>query len=174
MIKLAATAATALLFAAPAYAEAWPKQNWSVMKLAALSAQAPTSAKPDGGANPPMDWMTSANGVLGGPSPNAARTVAFDTSAITRNGRTVDLTYYVWAQDKMGVTEVTSRIDCRKTGETVLGLRQYGADLRPVASTQQSFRKIDATSRAVAQKVCAKPKDQAVSGKSLPELFQAS
>jgi len=56
----------------------------------------------------------------------------------------------------------------------VLGLRQYGADLRPVASTRQSFRKIDATSRAIAQRVCAAPKAQTVSGKSLPELFKAS
>ena len=174
MIKAALTTAAALLFAAPAFAESWPRQDWSVMKLAALSARTPASAKPDGGANPPMDWMTGANGVLGGPSPNAARTLAFDASAIRRGGQIVDLTYYVWARDKAGLTEVTSRIDCRKTGETVLGLRQYGADLQPVASTRQSFRKIDATSRAVAQKVCATQKDQIVSGKSLPELFRAS
>ncbi|PIC00873.1 hypothetical protein [Caulobacter sp. X] len=174
MIRTALTAATALLFVTPAFAEAWPSQDWSVMKVVALSSAASASARPDGGANPPMDWMTSANGVLGGPSPNAAKTVAFDTSAVSRNGRTIDLTYYVWAQDKMGLTEVTSRIDCRKTGETVLGMRKFGADLRPVASTKQSFRKVDAMSRAVAQRVCAAPKDQVVSGKSLPELFKAS
>jgi hypothetical protein len=174
MLKVALTAATALLFAAPAFAEAWPKQDWYVMKLTAFSAQSPASAKPDGGARPPMEWMTGANGALGGPSPNAARTVAVDAAALRRDGRIVDLTYYVWANDKSGVTEVTSRIDCGKTGETVVGWRQYGADLQPVAASDQSFRKIDATSRAVAQKVCSPLKSQSVSGKSLPEMIKAS
>lgn len=174
MIKIALTAASALLFATPAFAQSWPKQDWSVMRLVALSSQAPMSAKADGGARPPMSYETGASDVLGGPSPNAGLTLAFDASAIRRDGRIVDLTYYVWARDKSGLTEVTSRIDCRKTGETVLGQRQFGAELQPVSSSQQSFRKIDATSRALAMKVCATPKIETVSGKSLPELFKAS
>lgn len=170
MLKVVLATATALACAAPAHAASWPKQDWYVMRLTAVSPSTPPSLRRDGGAYPPALWMTSGDGRLGGPAPGGGRTVALDAKALSRDGRVAEVRYFVWPQDRSSITEVTSRIDCAKTGETVLSWRRYDADFQPVAAGDQGFRRIDRTSLAVANTVCAAAKKGAVSGKSLPEI----
>jgi len=108
----------ALSFAAPAFAQEWPKQDWGLLQVKPLPQSAPASSKRDGGAYPPEAWMTGGDAVrLGGPAPGARQTVAVNLNAINRVGDKVEVQYFVWPEDKSGYTELTSRIDCSKTGK---------------------------------------------------------
>ncbi|MDR7118119.1 hypothetical protein [Caulobacter sp. BE254] len=171
-MKMIVVALAALSFASPALAQEWPKQDWRLLKVTPLPEQAPASTAPDGGASPPRPWANGDGLRLGGPSPGSRQNIAVDLNSINRVGDNLEVRYFVWSDEKSTYTEITSRIDCSKTGEQVVLWRQYDRDFAPVRTSSQGVRRTDATARAVAGSAChARPGHQ-VSGKSFPEIVQ--
>ena len=172
-MKLLIVSMAALSFAAPAFAQEWPKQGWRLLKVTPLPQQAPASSKRDGGAYPPETWMAGGDGVrLGGPAPGARQTVAVNLNSLNRIGDKVEVQYFVWPDDKSDYTEITSRIDCSKTGEQIVLAKQYDRDFAYVRTSNEAVRRTDARARAIATYACGSQRGHGVDGKSLPEVVR--
>lgn len=171
--SIAALSFAGLSFAGPAFAQEWPKQDWHLLRVKPTAQQAPASTKRDGGAYPPEAWMTAAAAVqLGGPAPGSRQNVAVNLDSLNRVGDKVEVRYFVWPDEKSNYTEITSRIDCSKTGEQVVAWREYDQDFAYVRTGGQGARRTDARARAIASYACHAPRGPDVGGKSLPELVQ--
>lgn len=169
-MKIIAASLATLFFAAPALAQEWPKEDWRILEVIYPSASLP---KPrDGGASPIHDASLYAAPRPAPSGPAGRETVALNLASIARTGDSVDVRYFVWSGDKAKITEVSSKIDCGRSGEEVTAWRQYGADFVQARAGEQSFRRVNATSRAVANDVCRASRARVVSDKSLPELLQ--
>ncbi|WP_029912680.1 hypothetical protein [Caulobacter sp. UNC358MFTsu5.1] len=163
----------ALSFAAPALAGEWPKQDWRLLKVTPMPQQTPSAAQRDGGASPPQVLATGpVSGRLGGPAPGSRQNIALDLNSIDRTGDNVELRYFVWPDGRSEITEVSSRIDCSRTGEQVVSWRRYDRDFVSVGAGEEGVRRTDATARAVAGYACHPSRGQNVSGKSLPEVVR--
>jgi hypothetical protein len=170
-MKMILGSLAALSFAAPALAQEWPKQDWYVLTVPLLSQQAPASTMRDGGASPPYETIAGP-AVRPDSRPARRQTVALNINSLSRIGAKVEVSYFVWSDEKSDYTEITSRIDCSRTGEQIVLWRSYDRDLAHVGTSDQGFRRIDATSRAVANYACRLPRDHRVSSKSLPEIVE--
>jgi hypothetical protein len=176
-MKMIVVALAALSFASSALAQDWskqdwPKQDWRLLKVTPLPAQAPASTARDGGAFPPTSWANGDVVRLGGPSPGGRQNIAMDLNSINRVGDSLEVRYFVWPDEKSTYTEITSRIDCSRTGEQVVLWRQYDRDFAYVRTSSQGLRRTDATARAVASSACQARPGHEVSGKSLPEIVR--
>lgn len=174
-MKMIVASLAALSFATPAFAQDWPKQDWPkqdwyVMTVPILSQQAPASTMRDGGANPPYATITGPE-VRRDSRPARRQTVALNINSITRAGNKVEVSYFVWS-DKSSYTRITSQIDCSKTGEQVVLWQSYDRNFTHLETNDQGFRRIDATSMAVANHACRLPQGHRVGGMSLPEIVQ--
>jgi hypothetical protein len=170
-MKMILAGLAALSFVAPAAAQEWPKQDWRVSTVTNMSAQTPLAAMADGGARP--DSSVAYNMVLRNiqAAPAGRQTIALDVNAIRRDGKVALVSYFVWPDDKSSFTEISSRIDCGRTGEQINAMRQYDRDFALVGASDQAMRRTDATARAVATQVCGAARTN-VSGKSLPEIVK--
>lgn len=161
----------ALVLSTPAFAQEWPKQDWYVLTVPLLSSQAPASTMRDGGANPPYEKIIGPQARPDG-RPPARQNLALDINSINRTGDALEVTYFVWSDQRSNYTRTTSRIDCSRTGEWVLLSQSYDRDFTPIETNDQTFRRTDATARAVANHACLLPRGHRVSGKSLPEVVR--
>ena len=170
-MKAVVVALATLAFAAPAVAQEWPKQDWSVFKVTPRTKDTPAFAMTDGGANP-FVYYNYAGTSGGGLSPDSRRNIAVNRSSITRAGAQAEVRYYIWPDDRSYYTEVTSRIDCARTGEQIVAQRAYDHDFNYIGGSDRGFRRTDVTAREVALQVCGASRVHGVSDKSLPELVQ--
>ncbi len=109
--------------------------------------------------------MTGGDAVrLGGPAPGARQTVAVNLNSINRVGDKVELQYFVWPDDKSDYTEITTRIDCSKTGEQIVLARQYDRDFAYVRTSNEAVRRADARARAIATYACGSQRGHGVDG----------
>jgi len=165
-------ALAALAAAGPALAEPWGKQDWYVFdvpysteQLRVLDAHATGWAPP----NPLLSGPTQHYSGIG----RAGRSkVAVDINSIDRVGKALRVTYFVWSDRNEGFTEVTSRIDCSKTGELVVQARDFDKDFTHLGTADGKLRRADAAAIAIADHACRLPGDHRVSGLSLPELVR--
>lgn len=168
-MKMILAGLAALSFVAPAAAQEWPKQDWRVSKVTNGSAQKPFYTAADGGARPiPSVYAASDRNIL---APVGRSNIALDVGSIQREGKVALVRYFVWPDDKSSYTEISSRIDCGRTGEQINAVRQYDRDFALVGGSDQAVRRTDATARAVAVQVCGAVRTN-VSGKSLPEIVK--
>lgn len=169
-MKMILAGLAALSFVAPAAAQEWPKQDWRVSRVSNLSAQTPSFYEPDGGARP-IQSVYSTSVTFRQPAPTGRSNIALDVGSIRREGKVALVSYFVWPDDKSSYTEISSRIDCGKTGEQINAVRHYDQDFALVGGHDMRLRRTDATARAVAIQVCGAARTN-VSGKSLPELVK--
>ncbi|GGL33301.1 hypothetical protein [Caulobacter rhizosphaerae] len=170
----ASLAALALLsLANPAFAQEWPRQDWLVFSAPTTLGDTSYGAMRSGGFTVQMPWDL-------GPPPLPSRVarggrvkVALDINSIDRVGDEIQIRYFVWS-DRSGYAEVTSRINCARTGEVVVSSRDYDGDWVPVRVRVENQRRITPISMAVATRACHPSQRGRVSGKSLPEVVQGA
>ncbi|MDG2528370.1 hypothetical protein [Caulobacter endophyticus] len=171
-MKMILAGLAALSFVAPAAAQEWPQQDWRVSKITNMSVQLPISALSDGGVS-----MTYPAGLYSPerrnirPAPAGRQNLAVDVGSIQRQGKVALVRYFVWPEDKSSYTEISSRIDCGRTGEQINAVRVYDEGFSLIGGHDQKLRRTDATARAVATQVCGAARTN-VSGKSLPEIVK--
>ena len=167
-------AALALLsLAGPAFAQEWPRQDWYVFSAPTTLGDTSYGAMRSGGFTVQMPWDFGPTASPTGVARGGRVKVALDINSIDRVGDQIQVRYFVWS-DTSGYAEVTSRINCARTGEVVVSSRDYDGDLAPVRTRLENQKRITPISMAVATRACHPSQRGRVSDKSLPEVVEGA
>lgn len=171
-MKTTLLALAALAIAAPAFAQpAWPKQDWYVLDVPFSTGQLRVQGVHATGWTPPTVLESGRTASYFGDAGRIGRAwVAIDIGSIQRAGQQLEVRYVQWSDREPGVTEMTSRIDCGKTGETIIQAQDLGEDFARGQAVKLALKRIDPTAMAIANQVCRMPASDRVSGRSLPEI----
>lgn len=175
----ATLAALALLsLAGPAFAQDWsrqdwPRQDWYVFSAPVSLGEASPSTLRSGLIDAPPLGMSGPEARPVGVPPAGRVNVAMNIDSINRVGDQVEVRYFVWS-DRSGYAEVTSRINCARTGEQVVLSKDYDRGFAPVRTSVESQKRVTPTSMAVATRACHPSQRGRISDKSLPEVVEGA
>jgi hypothetical protein len=165
-------ALAALSIAGPALAEPWSKQDWYVFDVPFSTGQLRVLGVHARGWTPPDILQSGPTTQYSDLGRTGRSRIAMDINSIQRVGKILQVRYFVWSDKESGVTEMTSKIDCSKTGETIVRSRDFDENFVQLQTTDGALRRIDTTSIAVADHACRLPRSHRVSDTSLPEIVQ--
>lgn len=149
----------------------WPKQDWYLLDVPFSTGLPRVRDVHATGWTPPGVLESGRTTAYYSDAGRVGRTwVAVDIASIRPTGKQVEVRYVQWSDQEAGVIEMTSRIDCAKTGETIIQARDIGEDFAPGQAVKLTLKRIDPTAMAVATQVCRMPGSDRVSARSLPEI----